>query len=87
MRTIILDGRRMTTKSEMHDHLMEQMNLPYYYARSLDSLWNILRKETDPIKIELIKADFIALGYGEVLVEMFHDLKEENENYVITVTR
>ncbi len=83
MREILLDGNQMKTKSEMHDHLVERLHLPYYYGRSLDSLWNVLVKDEDPIKITIINAGAIAKGYDEVLLEMFQDLMKSNPNYII----
>ena len=65
MREIVLDGNEMKTKVEMHDYLKNQFILPYYYARNLDSLYQILLKETDPISIVMKNKESIAIGYGE----------------------
>ncbi len=81
MREIILDGNDMKTKVEMHDSLKNSFLLPYYYARNLDSLYQILLKETDPVKIVLKNKESIALGYGDALVLLFHDLELKNPNY------
>ena len=81
MREIILDGHEMTTKVAMHDYLKNQFNLPYYYGRNLDSLYQILAKETDPIKIVLKNKDSIAIGYGDALMLLFLDLTQKNKNY------
>ena len=82
MREIILDGNEMKTKVEMHDYLKNSFLLPYYYARNLDSLYQILVKETDPMKIVLENKESIALGYGDALVLLFHDLSSKNPNYI-----
>lgn len=87
MREVQLDGNRMQTKEEMHDHLIEQLQLPYYYARNLDSLWSILSKDDEPTKISIIHASSIEMGYGETLTEMLWDLKKTNPNYVIEVSK
>ena len=81
MREIVLDGNEMKTKVEMHDYLKNQFILPYYYARNLDSLYQILLKETDPISITLTNKESIAIGYGDALVLLFHDLSQKNPNY------
>ena len=81
MREIILDGNEMKTKVEMHDYLKNCFALPYYYARNLDSLYQMLLKETDPVKIVLKNKQSIALGYGDALVLLFHDLALKNNNY------
>lgn len=85
MREVVLDGNRMHTKAEMHDELMEKLELPYYYGRSLDSLWTILQKEEDPVHILVQHSESIAIGYGEVLLELFQDLVKQNKNFVIDV--
>ena len=82
MREIILDGNEMKTKVEMHDYLKNSFLLPYYYARNLDSLYQILVKENDPMKIVLENKESIALGYGDALVLLFHDLSSKNPNYI-----
>ncbi len=85
MREAVLDGAQMTTKEELHDRLMEELELPYYYGRNLDSLWNILRKEGDPIRITIRHPQLLVRGYGEVLLELFADLSAENSNYNIVI--
>ena len=81
MREIILDGCEMTTKVAMHDYLKSKFNLPYYYGRNLDSLYQILAKETDPIRIVLKNRESIAIGYGDALMLLFMDLAQKNKNY------
>lgn len=87
MREIILDGEQMKTKGEMHDCLIENMQLPYYYSRNLDSLWSILLKETDPVRVTVVHPLSIALGYGEVLLELLQDLAGQNTNYEIVIVK
>ncbi len=87
MREVVLDGLNMHTKPEMHDELIEKFQLPYYYGRSLDSLWNILSKEDDPIHVVVQNPDNIAIGYGEVLLELFADLKKSNKNFIVDICK
>ena len=85
MREVLIDGNSMKSKEEMHDHLKERFELPYYYARNLDSLYQILAKEDDPIKVRLINKDSIALGYGNALVLLLEDLADMNGNYILNI--
>ncbi len=85
MREVVLNGEEMRTKAEMHDCLITNMRLPYYYSRNLDVLWSILQKETDPVRITVLHPECIARGYGEVLLEMFRDLAENNRNYELCI--
>ncbi|MGN0165680.1 MAG: barstar family protein [Lachnospiraceae bacterium] len=81
MRKIVLDGNFMKTREEMHDYLKKEFDLPYYYARNLDSLYQILLKEDDPVSIEMHNKDSIALGYGDALELLLKDLASKNLNY------
>lgn len=85
MREVLIDGNLMKSKEEMHDHLKERFALPYYYARNLDSLYQILAKDDDPIKVKLINKESIALGYGNALVLLFEDLAGVNDNYILDI--
>lgn len=85
MREIILDGKDMKTKEKMHDSLVEKFSLPYYYTRNLDSLYNILLKETDPVEITVKNKEEIAIGYGDALMLLFKDLAANNKNYTIRI--
>lgn len=85
MREVLIDGELMKSKEEMHDHLKEKFDLPYYYARNLDSLYQILAKDDDPIKVKLVNKESIALGYGNALVLLLKDLAEVNGNYILEI--
>ena len=68
---MILDGRLI--KSEGHDYLMRALDLPQYYGKNLDALYDCLTEmECD---IELVNA-------GEVdgdIIDTFADAAEENQ--------
>lgn len=85
MREVIIDGNFMKSKEEMHDHLKMKFGLPYYYARNLDSLYQILLKEEDPVNIVLVNKENIALGYGDALTLLLKDLCVKNHNYSFEV--
>lgn len=85
MREVLIDGNEMTTKIMMHDYLKGQFLLPYYYTRNLDSLYQILLKETDPTHITIINKDKIAPGYGAALMLLFKDLSAKNKNFTIDI--
>lgn len=77
---IILDGKRMTSKEETHAYLKEALDLPSYYGRNLDALYDCLTERKD-LKIEVQDADRMleALGsYGEKLLEVLGENQKEN---------
>ena len=85
---IILDGRAMTDRAAAHSHLVERLDLPTYYGRNLDALYDVLTEiGTDT---ELILEDPAAvvenLGkYGEALLGTMQEAAEANPRLIITL--
>lgn len=85
---IILNGRAMTDRPAAHSHLTERLELPAYYGRNLDALYDVLTEiGTDT---ELILEDPAAvienLGkYGEALLSTMQEAAEENRYLTITL--
>lgn len=44
-----LDGREMTTREALHGHLAQQLNLPEWYGRNLDALYDALTDMGDRV--------------------------------------
>ncbi len=66
-----LDGKLI--KEEGHDYLMRALNLPDYYGRNLDALYDCLTEiECD---IELVNADDVD---GDI-IDTFVDAADENQ--------
>ena len=85
---IILEGKAMTDRPAAHSHLVERLDLPTYYGRNLDALYDV-RTEigTDT---ELILEDPAAvvenLGkYGEALLGTMQEAAEANPHLIITL--
>ena len=73
---IVLDGKRMTGRQDMHQELKRKLGLPDYYGGNLDALNDCLgeRPERELIVIE-DASDFLeACGsYGIGLLKVFGD--------------
>lgn len=65
-----LDG--ILIKKEGHDYLMEALDLPDYYGKNLDALYDCLTEME--CEIELINADEV----DEDILETFKDAANEN---------
>lgn len=66
-----LDGKLI--KKNGHDYLMEELNLPDYYGKNLDALYDCLTEmECD---IELINADEV----DSEIIDTFVDAASEND--------
>lgn len=85
---IMLDGKAMVDRPTAHSHLAQRLDLPTYYGRNLDALYDVLTEiGTDT---ELILEDPAAvvenLGkYGEALLSTMQEAAEANPNLTITL--
>jgi RNAse (barnase) inhibitor barstar len=66
-----LDGNLI--KKEGHDYLMEALDLPDYYGKNLDALYDCLTEMEG--EIDLINADQV----DEDILETFKDAANEND--------
>ncbi len=85
---IILDGKAMVDRPSAHAHLAERLDLPSYYGRNLDALYDMLTEiGTDT---EIILEDPAAVAehmgrYGEALLSTMQEAAEENPRLTITL--
>jgi ribonuclease inhibitor len=80
-RKILVNGKKILNKSELHDYLAKQFNLPSHYGRNLDALWDGLSTNKNLKKITVIHANYIdrtLKEYGVSLLKLFKDLSEIN---------
>lgn len=86
MENILLDGRDFVDKAMAHTILKDKLELPDYYGRNLDALWDSLSTNfskkvitiQDPVLIEK------NLGrYGKALLRLFDELNETNDAITI----
>lgn len=84
MTTIELDGRKMDSRSETHQYLMQELKLPEYYGKNLDALYDCLT-ELHRVKIVLTYKDAMlnSLGaYGQSLLQVLKDAAQENPGLI-----
>ena len=77
---IIIDGALMTSRAAAHDELARALNLPDYYGRNLDALYDCL--STMPVTVTILhpEAMLSALGsYGEKLMETIREATARGE--------
>lgn len=78
---IELDGREMRDRVVTHDYLKEHLNLPDYYGRNLDALYDLLTECGEERTILLNHKDEMAtqMGrYAAALLDTFQDAAEKN---------
>ena len=74
---MILDGELIKEKG--HDYLMEALNLPDYYGKNLDALYDCLTEIE--CEIEIINASFV----DKDIIDTFKDAASENELLKLTM--
>ena len=85
---IILEGKAMVDRPAAHAHLTERLDLPSYYGRNLDALYDVLTEISADTEIILMDPAAVAeqLGkYGEALLSTMQEAAEENPRLTITL--
>ncbi|MBQ1447905.1 MAG: barstar family protein [Erysipelotrichaceae bacterium] len=80
MKLVILNGYLMSDKEKTHQYLYEQLELPDYYGRNLDALYDCLSEMSADTYIILINGDLMLENlkdYGQSLIEVFEDSAAE----------
>ena len=86
--TVILEGSQMVDRVAVHNHLAERLQLPSYYGRNLDALYDVLTELGEETTIILRDPALVAeqLGkYGEALLNAMQEAAEENPKLSITL--
>ena len=71
----LIDGAVIHSRAALHDSLMEQLDLPEYYGRNLDALFDCLTELEEPCEIVVRNVDemYAYLGvYAERLQDVSH---------------
>ena len=85
---IELDGRAMTDRPAAHSHLAERLELPSWYGRNLDALYDVLTDISRETELILRDPGAVAeqLGrYGEALLDTLREAAESNPNLTVTL--
>lgn len=84
MKTLIIDGKQMKSKTSLYLHLIRVLSLPNYFGNNLDALWDVLTEEDELTEIVFLNTDQAKkhLGqYGVKLIGLLEKLERENKNY------
>ena len=90
MNTILLNGKKMTTKKGAHLYLKSMLLHPDYRGNNLDALWDVLSIVRQPVSIILYNKEFMDenLGqYGNLIIEVFNEAAEANNSIKFKVAR
>ena len=86
--TVVLDGKAMIDRMSAHSHLAQRLELPSYYGRNLDALYDVLSEISE--ETELVLTDPAAVvdqmgKYGEALLATMQEAAEENPKLIVTL--
>ena len=85
---IILDGSAMTDRAAAHSHLAQMLDLPSYYGRNLDALYDVLMEIGEDTELVLRDPGAVAVSlgkYGEALLATLQEAAESNPHLTIAL--
>lgn len=83
MKHCILDGQTIETRDQLHNALKQALELPDWYGRNLDALYDCLTDSHTALSIEFQNREALTdhLGrYAKALEQVIRDAAEENEH-------
>jgi ribonuclease inhibitor len=81
MKTVLLDGRLLKGKADLHNALAQQLHLPAYYGKNLDALHDFLSSADQPCRIVLCYAEKLPRELEAYMARFFRlmeNLRQEN---------
>ena len=79
MKSVILDAKKMVEKEKMHEYFAKKFDLPEYYGKNLDALFDCLCEINESTLIKLKNENVLDDGTKESLTRLFYDVCAENE--------
>ena len=79
MKSVILDAKKMLKKEKIHEYFAKKFDLPEYYGKNLDALFDCLCEINEPTLIKLKNENALDDGAKESLIQLFRDVSNENE--------
>ena len=87
MKTIKLEFKNIETMRALHIYLQYKLNLPAYYGKNLDALYDCLTDLAEDTKIIVSASDACGECAASLpkLLRVFDDAQEENPHLTIAV--
>ena len=79
MKSVILDAKKMFKKEKMHEYFAKKFDLPEYYGKNLDALFDCLCEINEPTLIRLKNENYLDDSTKESLTQLFRDVCNEND--------
>ena len=78
MKSVILDAKKMVEKENMHEYFAKKFDLPEYYGKNLDALFDCLCEINEPTLIKIKNENALDSAIKESLIQLFRDVCSEN---------
>ena len=87
MKIIILDGRKMTDRETAHLYLKRKLNLPEYYGKNLDALFDCLceMNGTQIVLTYVAEMKDNLRRYADNLLNTLEAAEEKNPNISVII--
>ena len=78
MKSVSLDAKKMVEKENMHEYFAKKFDLPEYYGKNLDALFDCLCEINEPTLIKIKNENALDSAIKESLIQLFRDVCSEN---------
>lgn len=78
MKIVILDAKKMLENERMHEYFAKKFDLPEYYGKNLDALFDCLCEINELTLIKLKNENALDSATKESLIQLFRDVCSEN---------
>ncbi len=84
--TYTIHGERMTSREAAHDELRRALDMPDYYGRNLDALWDMVSTMDADVVLTHV-ADLLRNlgGYGCKILSTLYEAMEENDTFRLII--
>ncbi len=88
--SISINGKEIKSRDELHTLMAKQLSFPGYYARNLDSLYDVLSSDytgSNIIKIKHVNLLKLKLGteFVEGFIQAIMDASEDNPRIILVL--
>lgn len=80
METIVIDGRYVISREALHDQLAARLDLPGYYGRNLDALYDLLTERSEPTRLVIAHREALARHLGDYARALLETLEEADRD-------
>ncbi|MBR4546311.1 MAG: barstar family protein [Oscillibacter sp.] len=88
MMITVMEGGNIHTRDELHDALIRALNLPTWYGRNLDALYDCLTESKMDTELRLLhpgRLEEALGGYARTLISVLRDAAAENPHFRVTL--